>query len=300
MKTMVLMKTYQPAGCLYSGAVPAETLRKIITPESIDSTHEKNMVLDSVYETYKEVVRQDDTEIDISAVVLSVRSEDMPTISDNGETVTVSYDSEKSFAEAVAGGNRILHAEDDRTFLVPVVFLFDITDAEKWLIQSVMGVPCGNDYDAVHDTPEMRCHIISRCLNAAENSPFFGMLPMVGEKAESGKISQGVLSRALLPMLKDSGERGIFRPLSESRKTGIILRILVNYFRAVKTVYPRKWDSMTRAELEKWMDALPEVYRKCFAEKDMTADNIAAVLKSVEGASDGSHIEAHHNIADES
>lgn len=264
-----LIEMRQPIGVVYLGTLSIETVGKIIAPG------DEKILYDGGNEPSQ-------TEIMPSAVVLSVRSEDMPTVSKDGNTYEVSFDDESRFAEVIAGNISPLH-EKGREYSVSVIFVFDITNEEKWYIQETLGVNCGHEYDKVRDTPEMKCHIIARCLNDGDGSPLFGMLPITGGKKESGKISQGMFVRLLLPMLTEDSRRGISRAMEfesgDSENTAVVLRILKNYFSAIRDIYTEKWDCISEKDMEKWMSMLPTVFWKCFDKRDMTKRAMIKVLK---------------------
>jgi DGQHR domain-containing protein len=119
-------------------------------------------------------------------------------------------------------------------------------------------------------SPEKTCHEIAVALDTLDDSPFQGRIKRLGS-ATDGRfgetLSQATIVRGLLPYLtknpaldrdigkrfgfwdpevKAGGKGQIFRPLFVQGEDAKILRILINYFRAVRDRWPKAWASTGR------------------------------------------------------
>lgn len=106
--------------------------------------------------------------------------------------------------------------------------------------------------------PRKSCHDVAAALNATEGGPFFSTLKMLGKKNHpTESLTQGSFAKYLLELISktpDDDERALKRGEAASpdarcplrhffldERDDMIVRVLDNYFTAVREVYPMAW-----------------------------------------------------------
>lgn len=177
-------------------------------------------------------------------------------------------------ASVVDGQHRIYGIMDSdlsKTYEMPVVFMFDITEEEEAYIFSTINynqktVDKSLIYDlfGVYQTrsPKKTCHEIAKALNDAEFSPFYKRLKVLGRKESAEEsLSQGTFAYHLLPHIcppRKADEIAIeikknqsptpypeciFNSYFINGEDSTIYKILVNYFSAVANVFSEEWEN---------------------------------------------------------
>ena len=168
-------------------------------------------------------------------------------------------------------GLELAGARDDDSpyfcFELPVVFMVDLepenqayvfstinskqTRVSSSLIIDLFGV-------ATSRSPKKTCHDVAAALNADQNGPFFQTLKMLGKKnLPTESLTQGAFAKYLLTMISrrpDDDERAIKSgkslaldetcPLRQFFIDGhdeMIVKVLSNYFGAIRDAYPSAW-----------------------------------------------------------
>lgn len=186
------------------------------------------------------------------------------------------YDEKESFAEILDGQHRVsgieMAAKQDESMNgvdLPVIVMFDLNMEQKAYVFSTINgnqesVPLSVIYElfelSKHRSPYKTCHEIARALNSNESSPFYRRLKMMEKKIYSTEsITQNAFVSNLCDCLisKDPQYDGIcikrgsslsdnpdlaFRKYFIREKDTVILKILINYFCAAKSVFPGEWD----------------------------------------------------------
>ncbi len=154
------------------------------------------------------------------------------------------------------------------SFEVPLAFMFDLSPelmarifvtinanqrkVDSSLISDLFGL-------SSRRSPKRTCHLIASSLNSEVSSPFYRGLKMLGRRKNSSEIlSQGSFCKYLLKLISNTPEEDERRlqrnevlkpdpkvPLRQlfiDERDDLILRIVRNYFSAVRSVYPRAWE----------------------------------------------------------
>jgi DGQHR domain-containing protein len=148
-------------------------------------------------------------------------------------------------------------------------------------------------YDLFEETklrsPQKTCHNISKALNTEAESPFYHRIKPLGKKTEDygGILTQGTFVKRLLPLVCNNPDKVrddikrkiplkvddpqnyqcIFWKFFTEDKDWAILKILTNYFGAVRSEFEADWNSDT-SPLPKTigfsalMNLLPKLYGK--------------------------------------
>lgn len=220
-------------------------------------------------------------------------------------------------ADLVDGQHRMLGLENSLSiddFMLPVVFILDPTEEEKALIFAIINgkqtkVPASLIYDLFGVTekrsPQKSAHEIARALNRDPESPWYRRLKMLGKKTKGSNesLSQGTFVKDILPMISsdptkdmDLIKRGkepiayprcIFNEYWIKDNDHMILKILLNLFRAVRKCWPDEWENpelsiLTRAiGFSGIVRALPDIVKKGRQLGDLSEDFFDKVFNHV-------------------
>jgi DGQHR domain-containing protein len=220
-------------------------------------------------------------------------------------------------ASIVDGQHRILGLERSKylnEFILPVVFLLDANDEQMALIFAIInGKQTRVSGSVIYDlfnvvegrSPIKTSHEIARALNADEDSPFYRRLKMLGKKAKGSNetLSQGTFITFLVKHISTnptddfnrsrSGLEPIPRPNAVLNKyylegkDEVILKILLNLFKAVRDVFPEEWGDAENYILSKTtgytgiMKAFHEIFKVGSDRKDLTYDFFKKVFETL-------------------
>lgn len=144
-------------------------------------------------------------------------------------------------------------------------------------------------------SPQKVAHEIARAMNKMEESPFFNRLKMLGKKEQGQSfavLSQGTFVTKLLTLISNNPDADSYRlkrgdSLASDRKLpfreyfiteqdGVMLKVLLNCFNALKDVFPKEWDYPDNNVLWKTtgfggvIKAFPKLYKKGATERNLT------------------------------
>lgn len=150
-----------------------------------------------------------------------------------------------------------------------IVLMFDLTEEEKgYVFSTINSNQAKVDKSLIYDlfelsekrSPLKTSHYIARTLNKEKDSPFQGRLKMLGTKVkETETLSQGTFVHGIVGLISKSPQSDMIKikrgeTLEDDKKyplrtffikeqDAVILKIIKNYFNAVKVVFPREWNS---------------------------------------------------------
>jgi DGQHR domain-containing protein len=168
-------------------------------------------------------------------------------------------------------------------------------------------------YDLFEETksrsPQKTCHNIVKSLNGDASSPLYHRIKLLGKKTDdySGILTQATFIKRLLPLIaknpdtiQDQIKRKIALNANDSvnkdcifwkffveDKDWAILKVLLNYFGAIKAIFPTDWDSIA-SPLPKTigfsalMRLLPAVYEKRRVEGNLKQEHFEKDLQKLE------------------
>jgi len=207
-----------------------------------------------------------------NSFIIAVKSEDI--LSQEGEVIRIRAD--EKVASIIDGQHRLAGFTDANSagFQLIVSIFIDLPIEDQAMLFATINlkqtkVNPSLVYDLFGETklrsPEKTSHDISRALNADTESPFYHRIKPLGKKTENyaGILTQATFVRRLLPLIcknpdtiRDNIKRTnrpsvddptnrdcIFWKLFVEEKDWAILKILSNYFNAVRGVFTEDWDS---------------------------------------------------------
>ncbi len=183
----------------------------------------------------------------------------------------VTLPDEGSIGEVIDGQHRIEGMRRFggalKGFDLPIVLMMDLLPEEKAYVFSIINskqTPVSKSliYDlfglSEQRTAIRTCHEIARAMNADQSGPFFKGLKMLGRKEDPREfLTQGSFVKYLVRLITRRPDidalklkRGEtvetdpslpFNVYWHAGKDEVILRILTNYFSAIRDVFPREW-----------------------------------------------------------
>lgn len=158
-----------------------------------------------------------------------------------------------------------------------VAIVFDVTEEEKaYIFSTINSNQTKVDKSLIYDlfelsserSPYKTCHEIARIMNSDVESPFYNRLKMLGKKGKQSEIlSQGTFVTYLAKLISKSpqqdmidikngnelngNEKLVLRKYFIRNKDDVILKILMNYFKAVADNFPEEWNDSTQYILAK-------------------------------------------------
>lgn len=200
-------------------------------------------------------------------------------------------------ASVVDGQHRLLGISKSKyanEFNIPVVFILDATEEQKALIFAIINgkqtrVSASVIYDLFNVIPGRNIfrttHEIARAMNQNEDSPFYRRLKMLGKKSKDSNesLSQGTFTTQLLKLISNKPYEDfnfsrnnqipparpncIFNHYFLSDNDQVILKILMNVFKAASIVFQEEWNNPNKYILSKTtgytgiINALPTLYK---------------------------------------
>lgn len=267
----------QPIGEFYLTAIPAEVLLSVVTVKERRLTRNDDGVQRKLNQKRVSEIAMYATDPDATfptPIILACTSEKIFI-----EKNSLGFDPGTIIGEVIDGQHRVLglveaHKNDAgilSRFVLPVVVMLDLEPYEKAYVFSTINskqtpVPRSLIYD-LFDLSETRspyktCHEIARTLNGSESSPFFCGLKMLGTRVqETEYLTQGSFVGNLVKLISkkpQADEISVKSGLSPSPdetlpfrkywlmdKDEVIVRILENYFGAIRDQFPEQWNYPT-------------------------------------------------------
>ena len=306
----------QPIGTFYMSTINAEVLAQIV---SIQRRNEKNKYYlfgnNSLPKDEEGVQRKQSKE---RVESISKYCQDPDATFPTPIIISIYRDKEyDTIGDVIDGQHRLLGIMKSKRavdFNLPVVLMFNLTMEEKAYVFSIINstqtkVSMSLIYD-LFDLSKTRsfqktAHEIARSLNKMNNSPFFNRLKMLGKKDDNqyyATLSQGTFVTQLLSLMtKDpNGERSAMKrnkPLPKDEhlplrqyflegKDDIILKIILNYFSALKVIFLEEWKNPDRNILWKTtgfggvIKAFPKIYKYGIVENDLSQSFFEKIFTS--------------------
>jgi len=267
----------QPIGEFYLTAIPAEVLLGVVTVKERRLSRDDDGVQRKLNQKRVSEIALYATDPDATfptPIILACTGENVFVEKDR-----LSFDAESIIGEVIDGQHRVLGLIEAQKadpailsrFVLPVVVMLDLEPYEKAYVFSTINskqtpVPRSLIYD-LFDLSEQRspyktCHEIARTLNASESSPFFCGLKMLGTRVqETEYLTQGSFVGNLVKLISKKPQAdeiavksGQALPADESLpfrkywlmdKDEVIVRVLENYFGAIRDRFPEQWNYPT-------------------------------------------------------
>lgn len=313
----------QPIGEFYLGKVRATQLKDsvYIKRKSENSNGIQRDLISGRINEIKSYCSDSDATFPTS-IILSIDSQkdDVRCSIENGHMI---LEFEEHFGSVIDGQHRlegILMSDYADLFELPVVFMLNpTTEDEAYIFSIINSTQRKVDPSLIFDlfdvsskrSPKKTVHDIARAFNGKVDSPFYKRLKMLGKKTSDqvdATLSQGTFSKRLLKLITKNADedarmikRGdklqpdtkcIFREFFIKSQDEVIMKILLNCFNALKTVFHEEWDNPHNNILWKTtgfhavIDSLPEIYSYGIEKKNLTKNMFEEIFlkfkKSIE------------------
>ena len=312
---IAIIKIVQPIGTFYISALNAEIVCDITTVERREYENDKGMGIQRAISTKRvnEIAKytNDPDATFPTPIIISVY--DIP--SNNLGEDYFEFDENNIVGEIIDGQHRVeglKKSERKSEFNLPIILMFNLLEEEKAYVFSIINskqtqVTKSLIYDlfSVSDnrSPQKTCHQLARLLNNDVESPFYKRLKMLGTKSsQDASLSQGSFIRYLMPLIsKKPDEDYVNIKLSKklnddltiplryyfiNNEDGIIYKILLNVFKALKDTFPIEWNNPDKYILSKTtgygalIGALKILLKEGRENKDLTYDYFKMIFEN--------------------
>lgn len=271
MKDIYMLEIRQPIGIFYVGKMSAQDILNISSVSRRKGNQGHQRLLKEKRAKEIALYCNDPDATFPTPIILSVsyddfKAKDCPIPS----VVCFEFDETKNFAEILDGQHRMagISKSKELDFELPVIIMFSLSEEQKgYVFSTINGNQAKVDRSLIYDlfdlsktpSPYKTCHQIARIMNSDSQSPFYRRLKML-EKRENRleTISQSTFVTNICEYLisKNSQEDEInikrkiklegnpklpLRKYFIAGKDEVILRILMNYFSAAESVFPKEW-----------------------------------------------------------
>lgn len=306
MKIYSYLEVRQPIGVFYFCCIPATELTQIVETRT-RGLDEGGVQRERTNKRIKDIAFycSDPDAVFPTPIVVSVDKDANVEIDEEAHTIKIKE--EGVIGDVIDGQHRLWGIKEARNiedFILPVVFMFNLTTEEKAYVFSTINsnqtkVSPSLIYDlfdvSKQRSPQRTAHEIARALNSSEESPFYNRLKMLGKKElsqENATLSQGTFVKSLIELisldpqkdyviLKKGGKlvadsRCPFRDMFIKGRDNIIMKVLINCFGALKEVFPEEWENPNSNILWKTTGfrgviySLRSILAKGYREHDMT------------------------------
>ena len=290
----------QPIGRFYLTALPASVLNAITEVDSRYIEGDTGIQRPEKSKRIKEISEycSDPDATFPTAIVVSVYDfgQQYCVLDENNRTLTI--DDSQIIGQIIDGQHRLKGlslSSNIHLFEVPVVFMFNMTQKENAYVFSIINSKQTKvnpshiaDLLSLSDerSPQKTAHEVARALNAMSESPFYMRLKMLGYNApnqDNATLSQGTFTAQLITLISknpDDDARKIklgvkligdetlpLRDYFIEEHDEIILKLMLNCFNAVRTVFPNEYRDVKNNILWKTtgfsaiIKSFPELYR---------------------------------------
>ena len=261
----------QPIGSFYLGKANSDDLLKYFFVNRIEqnvgiqrNTSQKRIEEISLY-------CQDPDATFPTPIIIAV---DSSKVNIDPENNTIQTTGSNKIFEVIDGQHRmegIKLAKDRFGFSceLVVILMFDLTEEEKgYVFSTINSNQAKVDKSLIYDlfelsqkrSPLKTSHYIARSLNSDIESPFYNRLKMLGRRSQGSEtLSQGSFVHGLVALISKNPQSDMisikrgealvedsslpFRSYFIENKDEVILKIMSNYFNAVKSSFPNEWES---------------------------------------------------------
>lgn len=269
-KEINVIEITQPIGTFYVGKMHSTDLVKCFYVRSRDNEEGIQRLTSRKRVDEIESYCKDPDAAFPTPIILSVDSKSCK-FDEHGNTVE--YENSEENFEIIDGQHRvkgIKQAQNSFGFECEllVVLMFDLTEEEKaYIFSTINSNQAKVDKSLIYDlfelsterSPLKTCHYIARIMNSKDDSPFYKRLKMLGKKENKlSTLSQGTFVKGLVELISKNPQRDmiliknketlpkeelVLRNLFIKEQDDIILKIIKNYFAAVKNVFTDEWNS---------------------------------------------------------
>jgi DGQHR domain-containing protein len=186
-----------------------------------------------------------------NTIILAIRDDLNPEaplfIFDEQDNLSIALESD--IANIIDGQHRLAgFSEDEEDFELPVAVFINLPLGEQAkLFAKINSTQTKVNLDIVYEnffksnerSREKTSFFIVKALNEKENSPWFGKIKTLSDRA--GDLAQGSMAKYIDKYLLD-----VNKPLHElyiQEKDQLIFDLLFNFYSAIKEVFPKAWEN---------------------------------------------------------
>lgn len=279
---IAIIKIVQPIGTFYISALNAEIVCRITTVErrEYDNDNNTSMGIQRAISTKRvnEIAKytNDPDATFPTPIIISVNDIESNNLGED----FFEFDQNSIVGEIIDGQHRVegLKKSDNRgEFTLPIILMFNLQEEDKAYVFSIINskqtqVTKSLIYDlfsvSESRSPQKTCHELARLLNTDEESPFYRRLKMLGAKNyQEASLSQGSFIRYLMPLISKKPDEDyvnikLRKDLNDdlsiplryyfiNNEDGVIYKILLNVFKALKDTFPNEWNNPDKYILSK-------------------------------------------------
>lgn len=279
---IAIIKIVQPIGTFYISALNAEIVCRITTVErrEYDNDNNTSMGIQRAISTKRvnEIAKytNDPDATFPTPIIISVNDIESNNLGED----FFEFDENSIVGEIIDGQHRVegLKKSDNRgEFSLPIILMFNLQEEDKAYVFSIINskqtqVTKSLIYDlfsvSENRSPQKTCHELARLLNTDEESPFYRRLKMLGAKNyQEASLSQGSFIRYLMPLISKKPDEDyvnikLRKDLNDdlsiplryyfiNNEDGVIYKILLNVFKALKDTFPNEWNNPDKYILSK-------------------------------------------------
>lgn len=279
---IAIIKIVQPIGTFYISALNAEIVCRITTVErrEYDNDNNTSMGIQRAISTKRvnEIAKytNDPDATFPTPIIISVNDIESNNLGED----FFEFDQNSIVGEIIDGQHRVegLKKSDNRgEFTLPIILMFNLQEEDKAYVFSIINskqtqVTKSLIYDlfsvSESRSPQKTCHELARLLNKDEESPFYRRLKMLGAKNyQEASLSQGSFIRYLMPLISKKPDEDyvnikLRKDLNDdlsiplryyfiNNEDGVIYKILLNVFKALKDTFPNEWNNPDKYILSK-------------------------------------------------
>jgi DGQHR domain-containing protein len=279
---IAIIKIVQPIGTFYISALNAEIVCRITTVErrEYDNDNNTSMGIQRAISTKRvnEIAKytNDPDATFPTPIIISVNDIESNNLGED----FFEFDQNSIVGEIIDGQHRVegLKKSNNRgEFTLPIILMFNLQEEDKAYVFSIINskqtqVTKSLIYDlfsvSESRSPQKTCHELARLLNTDEESPFYRRLKMLGAKNyQEASLSQGSFIRYLMPLISKKPDEDyvnikLRKDLNDdlsiplryyfiNNEDGVIYKILLNVFKALKDTFPNEWNNPDKYILSK-------------------------------------------------
>ena len=284
MKKIKMFEIVQPIGSYYMGKMKAKDLIQIKVVKRLFEGQGVQRLLKPDRVKAISLYCTDPDAAFPTPIIIAAQKEDMTQIDENEGIVVFEYNENKKFAEIIDGQHRVegiqTAAEKDKSLYeidIPIIVMFDLNQSQKaYVFSTINGNQIPVNPSVIFElfgladgrSPYKTCHEIARALNSNNNSPFYNRLKMLEKRInETESITQNAFVSNLCELISKNPQKDeilikkgqelrpddklALRKYFIKNNDAVILKILINYFGAIKKAFPNEWDDTSNYILTK-------------------------------------------------
>lgn len=300
MKTIRLLEIEQPIGSLYFGKISSYDLKQVAKiGRASDGNGPQRDVNKKKIRKIEDFCKKDDkTTTFPTPVIVNIKCDDSVNIEDTEDGCLLSYDENRTEFWIIDGQHRFLGITQSNVIMeLPLIVLFDLTPQdEAYIFTTINNNQTKVDKSIIYDLFKLSdersvikvCHDIAVIMNESKDSPFYEKIKMLGKKKNKGEtLSQAAFIDSIVPFFpKNDKDDAIFAESYRKENDSDIVKILLNYFNAVKTTFELEWND-TKQNLTKTTGmgglclAFPDIYEMGLQAGNLTTEFFIDIFKKV-------------------